>query len=143
MTVSWILKDKGRTVTTVLPTTPLNETINLLARQKIGAVIVVDEQHRIHGIVSERDIVRIIATQGTAALAQPVGDHMTKAVVTCSEGHTIDWVMGQMTAHCFRHMPVSDGGRLAGVISIGDVVKYKLAMAEAEAEQMRHYLTAG
>jgi CBS domain-containing protein len=142
MTVSWILREKGRAVMSILPDTPLGVAVDKLAANKIGAVVVADEQHRIEGILSERDIVRILATMGADALSEPVRDHMTRSVMTCSESHTIDWVMAQMTQHRFRHMPVAENGRLAGIISIGDVVKHKLAMAEAEAEQMRTYLTA-
>src|SRR5579883_1127122 len=139
MTVAWIMKEKGRAVFSVLPKTPLNDAVTLLARNRIGAVVVCDEQHRIRGIISERDIVRIIATQGSAALNDSVAEHMTHPVQTCSDHHSIDWVMTEMTSNRFRHMPVVDQGRLVGIISIGDVVKHKLAMAEAETEQMRQY----
>ena len=143
MSVAWILKEKGRNVSSVLPARSLNETIAVLARNRIGAVVVADEAHHILGIISERDIVRIIATQGTAALVDPVAEHMTKPAMTCAEHHNIDWVMGEMTAHRFRHMPVSEQGLLAGMVSIGDVVKFKLAKADAETEHMRQYFAAG
>ncbi len=143
MTVAWILKEKGRNVVSTLPTVSVNEVVTILAKQRIGAVVVADELHRIIGIISERDIVRILATQGSAALEEPVGEHMTHPVVTCTEHHSIDWLMEEMTARRFRHMPVDDHGRLAGIVSIGDVVKYKIARAESEAEQMRQYFVAG
>jgi CBS domain-containing protein len=143
MTVAWILKDKGRNVLSVLPGTSVNEAVTVLAKNRIGAVVVADEQHRVVGIVSERDIVRILATQGAAALEEPVSEHMTRPVVTCSEHHSIDWLMEEMTSRRFRHLPVTDQGRLAGIVSIGDVVKIKLALAESEAAQMRQYFVAG
>ena len=143
MTVAWILKDKGRSVLSVLPTTTVNEAVTVLAKNRIGAVVVADEQHRVVGIVSERDVVRILATQGAAALDEPVAEHMTRPVVTCSEHHSIDWLMEEMTSRRFRHLPVTDQGHLAGIVSIGDVVKIKLALAESEAAQMRQYFAAG
>ena len=98
MTVAWILRDKGRRVVSLLPRTSLNEAIGLLAHNKIGALVVVDEQNRVLGIISERDIVRILATKGARVLDEAVSDHMTRPVVTCGEHHSIDWLMGEMTA---------------------------------------------
>jgi len=143
MTVAWILKDKGRNVVSALPSVTLNEIVTLLASNRIGAVVIADELHRVLGIISERDIVRILATQGTPALDEPAGEHMTRNVVTCSEQNSIDWLMEEMTSRRFRHLPVADQGRLAGIVSIGDVVKFKLALAESEAAQMRQYFVAG
>jgi CBS domain-containing protein len=143
LSVGWILKEKGRSVLSVLPTQSLAGVVDTLAKNKIGAVVVTNELMQIQGILSERDIVRILSQSGPSILQTPVSNHMTKGVITCSEDHTIDWVMNEMTAHRFRHMPVVKDGRLAGIISIGDVVKYKLAMAEAEAAQMRQYFAAG
>ncbi len=143
MTVAWILKDKGRNVVSALPSVTLNDIVTLLASNRIGAVVIADELHRVHGIISERDIVRILATQGPAALDEPAGEHMTRNVVTCSEQNSIDWLMEEMTSRRFRHLPVADQGRLAGIVSIGDVVKFKLALAESEAAQMRQYFVAG
>jgi CBS domain-containing protein len=143
MTVSWILKEKGRNVISVLPTATLNEVVTSLAKNRIGAIVIVDEMHKVLGIISERDIVRILATQGAAALNEPVAEHMTHPVVTCNEHDRIDWLMEQMTSRRFRHIPVTDQGRLSGIVSIGDVVKFKLQLAESEAAQMRQYFVAG
>jgi len=143
MTVSWILKEKGRNVCSTLPGSAITEIITLLAKNRIGAVVITDELHHVLGIISERDIVRILATQGAAALDEPVGEHMTRPVITCSEHHSLDWLMEQMTTRRFRHIPVADQNRLAGIVSIGDVVKHKLALAESEAAQMRQYFAAG
>jgi CBS domain-containing protein len=143
MTVAWILKEKGRNVVSTLGGTTVEEVITLLAKNRIGAVVVVDETDRVLGIISERDIVRILATQGASALTEPVGEHMTRPVITCAEHHTIDWLMEEMTSRRFRHLPVAENERLAGIVSIGDVVKFKLALAESEAAQMRQYFAAG
>ncbi|MGO9483154.1 MAG: CBS domain-containing protein [Rhodomicrobium sp.] len=143
MTVAWILKQKGRNVISALPGTTVEHAISLLEKHNIGAVVIVDEHHRVQGIVSERDIVRIMATQGAGVLGEPVDGHMTRNVVVCSEQHSIDWLMEQMTSRRFRHIPVAENGRLAGIVSIGDVVKHKLALAESEAAQMRGYFAAG
>jgi CBS domain-containing protein len=143
MTVAWILKQKGRNVVSALPGTPVEHAISLLEKHNIGAIVVVDEQHRVQGIVSERDIVRILATQGAGVLGEPVAGHMTRNVVVCTESNSIDWLMEQMTSRRFRHIPVAEDGRLAGIVSIGDVVKHKLALAESEAAQMRQYFVAG
>ena len=143
MTVAWILKEKGRNVVSALSNASVGEIIALLAKNRIGAVVIVDEMHRVLGIISERDIVRILATQGAAAMGEPVGEHMTRPVVTCSEHHSIDWLMEQMTSRRFRHVPVTEKDRLAGIVSIGDVVKFKVALAESEAAQMRQYFAAG
>jgi len=143
MTVAWILKEKGRNVVSALPGASIEEIVTLLAKHRIGAIVIADELHRTVGIVSERDIVRILATQGAAALSEPVSGHMTRPVVTCSEHHSIDWLMEQMTSRRFRHIPVTENDRLAGIVSIGDVVKFKLVLAESEAAQMRQYFVAG
>ncbi len=143
MTVAWILKQKGRNVITALPGMTVEYAVSLLEKHKIGAVVVVDEQHQVKGIVSERDIVRILATQGAGALGEPVEGHMTRNVVVCSDNHSIDWLMEQMTSRRFRHIPVAENGRLSGIVSIGDVVKHKVALAESEAAQMRQYFVAG
>jgi CBS domain-containing protein len=128
----------------VLPAIPLKKAVSILAENRIGAVVVVDDQQRVLGIISERDIVRILATQGAAAFDDSAGEHMTRPVVACTEHHSIDWLMEQMTARRFRHLPVTDNqGRLGGIVSIGDVVKIKLLLAESEATQMRRYFAAG
>jgi len=143
MTVAWILKQKGRNVISAHPGASLEQAVSLLEKHNIGSIVIVDEQHRVLGIVSERDVVRIVATRGAAALGEPVDGHMTRNVVVCTEHNSIDWLMEQMTTRRFRHIPVAENGRLAGIVSIGDVVKHKLAMAESETAQMRQYIAAG
>lgn len=140
MTVKSILEAKGREVVTVEPATTLHEAARLLGEKRIGAVVVTDAGGRIAGILSERDIVRVIGTSGAAGLAVPVTEAMTRKVNTCTESHTINEVMEIMTRSRFRHLPVEKGGRLDGIISIGDVVKRRIEDVEQEAEQIRTYI---
>lgn len=144
MNVATILKAKGRAVTTVLAETSLLDVSSKLAEKKIGAVVVVGEAGRVIGIISERDVIRAVGQRGPAALAQPVADVMTRNVITCSEGNTIEDMMAMMTQGRFRHLPVVDGnGALTGIISIGDVVKHHIAEVEMELGAMRGYLATG
>ncbi|MGB0087574.1 MAG: CBS domain-containing protein [Rhodomicrobiaceae bacterium] len=143
MNVARILKDKGRTVATVSPETSVKECIRLLAEKKIGAAVVCDDDRRVRGIISERDIVRILAADGSNALDTPVSAHMTKEVMTCVEHDTVDWLMEVMTSRRFRHLPVVESGRLSGIVSIGDVVKQRIALADLEAASMREYIATG
>lgn len=141
MTVAAILSGKGHETITAQSDALLSEICETLAKHKIGAVVVCNGDKEIEGIISERDIVRVIGTQGPSALQLPVSGIMTKNVVTCTEDNNINEVMARMTQGRFRHMPVVKDGKLTGVISIGDVVKFKIAQVELEAEQMRSYIT--
>jgi len=141
MTVAAILSGKGHDTITAGSDALLSEVCETLAKNKIGAVVVCDGSGAIEGIVSERDIVRVVGTQGGPALNLPVASVMTKEVMTCTEENSVNEVMARMTQGRFRHMPVVKDGKLAGVISIGDVVKFKIAQVELEAEQMRSYIT--
>ncbi len=140
MTVATILSSKGREVATTTAAKTIAEAVALLAKRKIGALVVVESGDRIAGIISERDIVRAIAGKGGEVLAEPVASIMTKTVVTCTEGETIDSVMARMTRGRFRHLPVVSSGRLDGIVSIGDVVKARIGQVEREAEDMRAYI---
>ena len=141
MTVAAILSDKGRDVITASPEATLSEICETLAVRKIGAIVLTGGDGSIAGIVSERDIVRAVASGGAGALETAVADHMTRSVITCSPQDTINEVMERMTQGRFRHLPVMTDGALVGVISIGDVVKIRIAMAEQEAAEMRSYIT--
>ncbi|WP_305989400.1 CBS domain-containing protein [Roseibium sp. MMSF_3544] len=141
MTVAAILSGKGHNSITASSDALLSDICETLAKHKIGAVVVCSADKTIEGIVSERDIVRVIGTQGPSSLKLPVSSVMTKDVVTCSEENSVNEVMARMTQGRFRHMPVVKDGKLTGVISIGDVVKHKIAQVELEAEQMRHYIS--
>jgi CBS domain-containing protein len=143
MQVRHILHEKGREVVTIGSDATLSETADLLARRHIGAVVVTDRGGGLSGILSERDIVRAIAQHGAAALAQSVAGHMTLSVSICSEATTVDDLMETMTRGRFRHIPVVEDGRLCGIISIGDVVKTRIAETVREAESLREYITAG
>jgi len=143
MNVARILKDKGREVATVTPDTSLMEVVNLLAEKKIGAVVACDAELRVQGIVSERDIVRVLAANGPTVFNNPIEGYMTKDVKTCTANDTVEWLMEAMTTQRFRHMPVVEGGRIIGIVSIGDVVKQRIAIAEMEADSMRQYIATG
>lgn len=143
MNVARILKDKGRQVETASPSTDLKAIVKQLAEKKIGAVVVCDEDRQVSGIISERDIVRILADSGPEIFSDPVESHMTKDVRTCVENDTVEWLMEEMTTQRFRHLPVVDGGRVIGIVSIGDVVKQRIAAAELEASSMRQYIATG
>lgn len=140
MTVKSILSEKGRDVVTLAPSETLAGAIKTLAQYKIGAVVVTSPTGRIEGILSERDIVRVIAAEGEAVLRKPVTVAMTAKVKTCNEGATVNEVMEIMTQGRFRHLPVEKNGQLTGIISIGDVVKRRMSEIEKEAEQIKQYI---
>jgi CBS domain-containing protein len=141
MNVAAILRQKGRAVTTVSPATTLLEVAHKLAAKRIGAIVVVGVRGEVSGIISERDIIRVLAGTGPACLTRPVSEVMTRDVVTCQEADTLDELMAMMTARRFRHLPVVTDGALVGIISIGDVVKHHVAEVEMEATAMREYIT--
>ncbi|MBL8566844.1 MAG: CBS domain-containing protein [Hyphomicrobiaceae bacterium] len=143
MNVAAILKAKGRLVTTARAEDSIEDVARKIAAKRIGALVVVNEAGAVQGIVSERDIVRGIGEKGIDILRRPVSDLMTKNVVTCSEQHSLDEMMGVMTQGRFRHVPVVVDGKLAGIISIGDVVKHHIAAVQLEVTAMREYLATG
>ncbi len=140
MNVAAILKLKGRSVATAPATTPLGEVIKTLATKKIGAVVITGHRGEIAGIVSERDVIRVIAAEGAGVLDKTAAHVMTRDVVTCREDHTLDELMGVMTTKRFRHLPIVEDGKLVGIVSIGDVVKHHIAEVEMEATAMRDYI---
>ncbi len=142
MTVAAMLSEKGREVVTTSAAASIAGAIDTLAEHKIGALVVVDENDRIAGIISERDVVRALAGQHGEILSAPISTVMTRAVVTCGEGETINEVMKRMTRGRFRHLPVVENGRLTGIISIGDVVRARIEQVEREADDMRAYIAA-
>jgi CBS domain-containing protein len=143
MTIAAILKAKGAAVATIRPGVSIGEAARQLAERQIGSLVVVDQSRAVIGIFSERDLVRAIARDGSQALDRTVETAMSSPVVTCREDETIDQIMAVMTAHRFRHVPVVEDGELRGIVSIGDVVKHKIAQAEMEAAAMRAYITTG
>ncbi len=141
MIVKSILAGKrGGNVVTIEPTADLTAAVKLLAERRIGAVVILGADHRIVGILSERDIVRTLAERGSTALSELVGQVMTRDVKTCSEADTIEDLMGRMTTGKFRHMPVVEQEKLIGIVSIGDVVKNRVEEIEHEAEALRDYI---
>jgi CBS domain-containing protein len=140
MTVSIILAGKGREVATIEPNATLGDAVRLLAERRIGAIVILGADRRVVGILSERDIVRVLAERGAAVLDEPVSQTMTRKVSTCNESETVVQIMERMTDGKFRHVPVVDQGQLAGIISIGDVVKHRLHEMERESAAMRDYI---
>ena len=140
MTVNDILSQKGNQVLTIEPAATLATAVQTLAQRRIGALVVTGADHRIVGIISERDIVRVLGEKGTAVLGAPVADVMTRKVVTCARNETIAEIMERMTGGKFRHVPVVEHGRLVGIVSIGDVVKARLSELEYEQDALREYI---
>lgn len=140
MTVATILSEKGRHVVTSPPTMPLREVARELIRHGIGALVILDSENAVIGVISERDLVSAIAAFGTEALDSPVGEHMQCNPVTAHENDTIDSTMSTMTLERRRHLPVLRDGRLTGLVSIGDVVKYRIRVIEEEHRSMREYI---
>ncbi len=142
MIVEQILNDKGRIVVTLRADHTLREAAQLLDEKKIGAVVALGLDDKIIGVLSERDVVRQVARLGAEALDMPVGSAMTRSVVTVQATTPIDEALQTMTDRRIRHLPVVLNDRLTGVISIGDLVKWKIAEAESEANAMKSYLSA-
>jgi CBS domain-containing protein len=142
MNVQSIIGAKGTDVATVAQTASLHEAIGVLGERRIGALVVSGDGEAIEGIISERDIVRTTAAGGAAALDGSVGSVMSTDVVTCTASDGVDRLMGLMTERRIRHLPVVDeGGRLAGIISIGDVVKARLTELEQENRALSDYIS--
>ena len=119
----------------------LMEVANKLAAKRIGAIVIVGARGEIAGIISERDIIRALSVVGPDCLTQPVSQSMTKKVVICRETDTLEEMMAMMTARRFRHLPVMADDALVGIISIGDIVKHRVAEVEMDATAMREYIT--
>jgi CBS domain-containing protein len=140
MTVKDILSRKGNEAVTIEPTASIAAAAQLLAERRIGAVIVTSPSGEVVGILSERDIVRILAAKGSEALGLSVENSMTRRVVSCTESDTAATLMERMTTGKFRHIPVLRENRLVGVVSIGDIVKNRLEEIERETDAMRDYI---
>ena len=140
MTVARILAGKGRNISTVPSHATLRDVVDVLAAKHIGALIVVDEPGDMVGIVSERDVVRAIARRGVDALEDSVSDHMTHDVITAAETESVVEIVQKMSKGKFRHLPVLEHGRLIGIVSVGDAIKYRLEQIEAEHSALRAYI---
>jgi CBS domain-containing protein len=142
MRIADVLRNKGAAVATIAPDTSVMELLAGLAEHNIGAMVVVGPDGLV-GIVSERDVVRKLHEQGADLLEQPVSEIMTTLVATCAPSDSINSLSALMTTNRVRHIPVIDNGRLAGIVSIGDVVKTRMEELEAEQQQLQAYITQG
>jgi CBS domain-containing protein len=143
MLVSQILKHKGDLVFTASPHETVGAAAALLHSRHVGAMVIVDDKDKVIGILSERDIVRVVAEKGASGLAQSVSTCMTRDVIFAAPTETVQSLLERMTDRRIRHLPVLKDGRLAGLVSIGDLVKSKIAETEAEAETLKAYISAG
>ena len=139
MTVRAILDTKGHQISSIEPESKLSAAIKMLGERKIGAVLVMGKG-RMEGILSERDIVRVLGERGASVLDAPVSEVMTRKVVSCRESDTVAAIMEMMTNGKFRHLPVVEGERVVGLISIGDIVKWRVREYEKEQEALREYI---
>ncbi len=139
-TVATILADKGNAVFSVKPDASVQDAVSILKAHRIGAVLVLGADNGLVGILSERDVVRKLADTGAHVLSLPVSDLMTADPVTCKSGERLIEMMHRMTEGRFRHLPVVDDGKLAGLITIGDVVKHRLLELEYEALKMKQMI---
>jgi len=143
MTVAHIIKEKGNRIVSVEQGDSIMSACKTLAQQKVGCVLVMDESGALAGVLSERDVARNLPHYGPALVDMPVLTIMTANVITCDYHDSIARVMELMTSKRIRHLPVMDDGNLCGMVSIGDVVKQKIAQAEAEAESLKEYIATG
>ena len=143
MQVRHILQEKGRTIIAIADSATVGDAAQLLVQRRIGAVLVKDADDKLAGILSERDVVRAVAADGPSSLGRAISDYMTRNVATCCEGDTVEELMEMMTRGRFRHVPVmNDEDGLCGLISIGDVVKTRIAETVHEANSLREYISA-
>ena len=143
MRVSGILASKGATVTTISPRATVADVADVLRLRGVGALVVSTDGRRIEGIISERDVVCRLAERGERALHEPVTDVMTEQVRTCSPQAAAEDLMRLMTEHRIRHLPVEVDGVLSGIVSIGDVVKWRVTELEDETRHLHDYITTG
>ena len=142
MLVSQILKVKGDLVFTVGPQETVGAACALLHSRRVGAMVVLDGE-RVVGIISERDLVRAMAKEAGAALAKPVSAFMTQDVIFAEPAESVDSLLTRMTDRRVRHLPVCERERLVGIVSIGDLVKWKISEVEAEADNLKAYIATG
>jgi CBS domain-containing protein len=142
MRIADVLRNKGSSVATISPDTTVTELLAGMAEHNIGAMIVMGSDGLL-GIVSERDVVRRLNERGADLLKLPVSEIMTTVVVTCAPGDAVDSLTALMTENRVRHVPVIENGQLAGIVSIGDVVKTRMDELKSEREQLQTYITQG
>jgi CBS domain-containing protein len=142
MNVETILRNKGNWVATIRPDATIADAVNMLHRERIGAIVVSQDGNSVDGILSERDVVNALADTGGALLSRRVDDIMTRNVVTCEPSDTVGGLMAEMTNRRIRHFPVVADGRLCGIVSIGDLVKNRLDEVEFEAQSLRSFIAS-
>ena len=142
MMISQVLRDKGDMVFTASPGDTVGVVAAMLYARRVGALVIAEGDRQVVGIVSERDIVRVVAEEGPSGLERPVSACMSREVVFAAPSETVDSMLERMTDRRIRHLPVCIDGRLMGIISIGDMVKAKIAETVAEAEGLRAYISA-
>ncbi|MBM6401483.1 CBS domain-containing protein [Phycicoccus sonneratiae] len=140
MRIADVVKRKGGDVVTVRPDATVVELLALLSEHRIGAVVVSDDGEGVHGIVSERDVVRHLHTDGAGLLEAPVRQIMTAEVHTCTPEDSLEDMASRMTERRIRHVPVLQDDRLAAIVSIGDIVKFRIDTLQAERDQLRDYI---
>ncbi len=142
MRIKDLLRQKGGLVVTIEPDRPVTDLLDSLATNSVGALVVSADGESIEGIVSERDVVRRLQRFGPELLNEPVSEIMSRHVRTCPPDTELDELMRMMTKGRFRHVPVVDGDRLVGIVSIGDVVKHRIDELEGERDQLQAYITS-
>ncbi len=142
MNVEAILRNKGRSVVTIGAEATVGQAVELMRRKGIGAIVVSEDGVAVQGILSERDVVHALAERGARLLELSVAELMTRQVRTCKPGDGIAELMAEMTGRRIRHLPVLQDGRLAGIVSIGDVVKNRLDEVESEASSLRQFIAS-
>ena len=143
MLVSALIREKGGGVITTGPATTVAEVADIIARERIGAVVVTEQDNQVVGIISERDIVNGLSKRGIGLLDLPISDVMTRDVFTCATTEDVNQLRREMTNRRARHIPIVEEGKLIGIISIGDIVKNRLDELESETQQMRDYIATG
>jgi CBS domain-containing protein len=142
MLICQVLSDKGDRVFTAAPTETIETVAMRLWARRVGSLVILDEAGDVVGLVSERDIVRVVAEGGGDALGLPVSEVMNREVAFAAPSDTVESILARMTDRRVRHLPVCHERRLVGLISIGDLVKSKIAETEAEAEHLRAYIAS-
>ena len=142
MLVSQVIREKGDIVFTISPDETLSEAAALLHQRQVGSVVVLGAGGAVVGLISERDVVRQVALDGAAALDSPVSAAMSCEVISAAPDEKVDELLARMTDRRVRHLPVMQGSRLVGLVSIGDLVKRKIAESEAEARELKAYIAA-
>jgi CBS domain-containing protein len=143
MNVETILRGKGDWVATIRPDATIADAVEMLNRERVGALVVSADGAEVAGVLSERDIVHALGRLGEDLLSRPIDEIMTRNVITCEPGDTVGELMSEMTNRRIRHLPVVVDGRLRGIVSIGDVVKNRLDEVEFEASSLRSFIAGG